>query len=134
METPDRTIETEAIIRKHLGSLEAQIMQLMWEHPGLTVRDAVPLLPGRRMRAYTTVMTVMNRLFEKGLLEREPAGRAYVYRPKVTESQFMESLSRNMIRTLLDEFGEIAVAHFVGEVRESGPRGVKRLRELISED
>jgi predicted transcriptional regulator len=109
-------------------------MRIVWDRPGLAVRDVVPLLPGRRLRAYTTVMTVMNRLFEKGLLEREAEGRAYVYRPRVTEAQFTESVSRSLIRSLLDEFGEVAVAHFVGEVREGGPESVRRLRELIAEE
>lgn len=51
-------------------------MRVLWETPNLTVRDVAQRLPGRRQRAYTTVMTVMNRLYEKGqgsvLAEAQP--------------------------------------------------------------
>ena len=66
---------TDAVVERYLGSLEAEIMRVLWDKPRLPVRSVVELLPGRRARAYTTVMTVMNRLFEKGLLQREAAGR-----------------------------------------------------------
>ena len=63
-------------VERHLGSLEARVMRVLWETPNLTVRDVAQRLPGRRQRAYTTVMTVMNRLYEKGqgsvLAEAQP--------------------------------------------------------------
>lgn len=126
---------TGAIIERHLGSLEAEIMRVLWERPRLSVREVVELLPGRaKQRAYTTVMTVMNRLFEKGLLQREGAGRAYLYWPTMTEQQFLDSLSRKMVQTVLAEFGDAALSHFVGEVRQGGPGGVEKLRKLIAEE
>lgn len=125
---------TGAIIERHLGSLEAQIMRVLWDQPRLPVRSVVELLPGRRARAYTTVMTVMNRLFEKGLLQREAAGRAHVYWPAMTKDEFLDSISRKMVRTVLAEFGDAGVAAFVGELRQGGPAGVEKLRKLISED
>ncbi len=125
---------TGAIIERHLGSLEAQIMRVLWDQPRLPVRSVVGLLPGRRVRAYTTVMTVMNRLFEKGLLQREAAGRAHVYWPAMTEAEFLDSISRKMVRTVLAEFGDVALTHFVGEVRQGGPDSVAKLRKLISEE
>lgn len=125
---------TGAIIERHLGSLEAQIMRILWDQPRLPVRSVVELLPGRRVRAYTTVMTVMNRLFEKGLLRREAAGRAHVYWPSMTEAEFLDSISRKMVRTVLAEFGDAGVAAFVGELRQGGPAAVEKLRKLIAEE
>ena len=84
-----------AIIERHLGSLEAQIMRILWDQPRLPVRSVVELLPGRRARAYTTVMTVMNRLFEKELLRREVASRAHIYWPAMTEEEFLDSITRS---------------------------------------
>lgn len=125
---------TGAIIERHLGSLEAQIMRVLWDQPRLPVRSVVELLPGRRVRAYTTVMTVMNRLFEKGLLRRETVGRAHVYWPTMTEAEFLDSISRKLVRNVLSEFGDAAVAAFVGEVRQGAPGGVEKLRKLIEEE
>ncbi len=119
---------------KHLGALEGQVMQVLWEHSGLTVREVAGRLPGKRNRAYTTVMTVMNRLFEKGLLERRLTGRAYVYGAKVSQEDFAALVSRRLIRGLLNDFGDAAVAHFVGEMRDLGPGEFEKLKKLVSEE
>jgi predicted transcriptional regulator len=63
-----------------LGSLEADIMGFIWrEKKALTVRDVVVALAKKRQSAYTTVMTVMNRLVAKGILKRQPNGGHYTY-------------------------------------------------------
>lgn len=109
-------------------------MRLIWSTPDLTVRDVAERLPKKRRRlAYTTVMTVMNRLCEKGLLVRKLAGRAYVYRPKVSKSQFVQDLTRKTVQRLLGEFGDAAVAHFVGEMKDLGPAEFDKLRRLVEE-
>ena len=63
------------------GDLEAALMELLWrrERP-TTVREAMSELTWHRDLAYTTVMTVLDTLFRKGWLTREPDGRAYRYR------------------------------------------------------
>ncbi len=124
----------DAMVERYLGSLEAQIMRALWDEPRLTVRSVVELLPGRRARAYTTVMTVMNRLFEKGLLLRELDGRANIYWPAMSQREFLDSISRKMVRTVLAEFGDAGVAAFVGELRGGGPAGVEKLRKLLAEE
>jgi predicted transcriptional regulator len=62
------------------GELEAQVMERMWasEAPR-TVRDVHTEVTAERPLAYTTVMTVMDKLHRKGWLTREPTGRAYAY-------------------------------------------------------
>ena len=73
--------------RRGRGDLEALVLRLVWS-------AGEPLTPGdvlARMDAdvaYTTVMTVLTRLWEKGLLARERDGKAYRYRPAVTEAEF----------------------------------------------
>src|SRR5258706_14199477 len=80
-------------IRKVLGDLEAEIMELIWSHPadqGITVRDVFEVLYERRLSesaderrriAYTTVMNTMTRLAQKQLLRVEKVDQAYVYYP-----------------------------------------------------
>jgi len=72
--------------RVHLGPLEIEVMDAMWSHGAGNVRDVVGRL--ERKLAYTTVMTTLDRLYKKGLLERELNDRAFVYSPKVTREDW----------------------------------------------
>jgi predicted transcriptional regulator len=121
------------LVERYLGSLEARVMRILWASPGLTVRDVASRLPRVRRRAYTTVMTVMNRLHEKGLLSRKLADRAYVYRPRLSESEFLQDLTQKRVQSLIAEFGDVAVANFVGEIRQLGPEEFEKLRRLVED-
>jgi predicted transcriptional regulator len=69
-----------------LGPLEIEVMGKMWQFGPSNVRDVVGRLD--RTLAYTTVMTTLDRLFKKGLLDREMTDRAFVYTAKVTKEEF----------------------------------------------
>ncbi|MDQ7824117.1 MAG: BlaI/MecI/CopY family transcriptional regulator [Candidatus Eremiobacteraeota bacterium] len=71
----------------HLGELELEIMDVLWDFDFATVKDIHETLVKKRDIAYTTVMTVMTRLAEKGMLKRSQSGRTYVYRPKYSRTQ-----------------------------------------------
>jgi BlaI family penicillinase repressor len=70
-----------------LAPLELDCMNVLWPIGAATVRDIRDRLAPRRARAYTTIMTIMDRLARKGIVERQKAGRAYVYRPKLTAEE-----------------------------------------------
>lgn len=108
-----RRIGTE---EKFLGPLEAVIMERLWRRGSATVRDVVDDLGRTRALAYTTVMTIMSRLHSKGLLDRARDGKTYVYRPAFSREEHRERLSRELVRGLVDEFGELALAHFAAEL------------------
>lgn len=101
---------------KFLGPLEAAIMERLWKRGTATVREVVDDLGRTRALAYTTVMTIMTRLHEKGLLERSRDGKTYVYRPAFSRQEHRERLSRELVRGLVDEFGDVALAHFAAEL------------------
>src|SRR5215469_8415541 len=67
-----------------LAPLELDCMNTLWPAGEGTVRDIRDRLAERRPRAYTTIMTIMDRLARKGIVERRKVGRAYVYRPNLT--------------------------------------------------
>lgn len=79
------------VLRKRLGmrELEGQILEVLWasEQP-LTPREVHVRLPGGRRLAYTTVTTVLARLWKKKILARRREGRAYAYRPRESRSEF----------------------------------------------
>lgn len=109
-----------------LGSLEAKIMAVMWQHPDQDrqVKDVLPLL-GDTL-AYTTVMTVMTRLHEKGLLRRTRRGRAWAYRPAQSRDAFIASAMAETLRAAQDRTG--ALLHFVADL---GPAEAAALRRLL---
>lgn len=117
-------------LSKVLGSLEAEVMRAMWAQPGRRdVRSVLGLLNEGRQSplAYTTVMTVMARLAEKGILRRELNGRGYVYEAAVPDAAAIA------VRTVMRDFGEAAMAQFVDEAR-SDPKLRKRLERLLRDE
>ncbi|MDP8970944.1 MAG: BlaI/MecI/CopY family transcriptional regulator [Actinomycetota bacterium] len=110
-----------------LGSLEAKIMQVVWDRPEdyLSVRQTLPLLNGDP--AYTTVMTVMNRLYEKGLLRRRREGRAWAYRPALSREAYAASTMSDALRVASDR--RAALLHFVADLRPDEAKALRRLLE-----
>lgn len=86
-----------------LGPLERDVMKLVWEshEHGLevSVRDIHQAFDERL--AYTTLMTTLDRLHKKGLLERRKDGRAFFYSPRLSPAEFEGSIARDVIETLL---------------------------------
>jgi predicted transcriptional regulator len=94
-------------IRKVLGDLEAEIMELIWERPveqGTMVRDVFEVLHERRRLAYTTVMNTMTRLAKKHLLRVEKKDQAYVYYPALTQQEFIDRFVSRILQDLLVNF------------------------------
>lgn len=97
-----------------LGELEAEIMEVIWRLKSALVREIWLKISKKRKIAYTTVMTVMSRLFNKGILKRRlnPAG-AYIYTPVWGKEKFFALSSKRVINNLLHQFGDIAVVQFI---------------------
>ncbi|GHO84732.1 BlaI/MecI/CopY family transcriptional regulator [Dictyobacter formicarum] len=120
-------------IRKVLGDLEAEIMELIWARPaheGTIVRDIFEALYERRRIAYTTVMSTMTRLAKKKLLRVEKQDQAYVYYPNYTQQEF---ISHFVGRILEDLF-----VSFSGEMLDSihaiqDPQAAQQARRLYEE-
>jgi BlaI family transcriptional regulator, penicillinase repressor len=70
-----------------LAPLELDCMNTLWPMGEGTVREIRSRLASRRVRAYTTIMTIMDRLARKGVVERQKSGRAYVYRPRLSADE-----------------------------------------------
>lgn len=115
-----------------LGPLEQKVMGALWQLGRGTVRQVLDGLEGSPKPAYTTVMTVMVRLHHKGLLSREFRGNAFVYQPAMTPEGLVEDASRKAVRGVLNQFGEMAVAHFLEEAQLTAEQ-VRRLRELAQD-
>jgi len=84
------------------GSLEAQIMPIMWRRETATVKQVHREIVDWRDLAYTTVMTTMERLAEKGVLKREKRGLAYVYTLAHSREEYAAQAVRQIIEQVLD--------------------------------
>jgi predicted transcriptional regulator len=104
-----------------LGALEAQLMGLLWGTADkLTVQGVVDGLgPGHN---YKTVMTVLNRLVDKELLQRELDGRAYRYHPKQSRDEFLRSVADELVGGYLESYGAGSGAHLTSAVDAALPR------------
>jgi predicted transcriptional regulator len=106
-------------------------MEQVWSRGSATVRDVLTELnSGDRKRAYTTVMTIMARLDEKGLLRRERSGRSDVYTPTMSREEYRDRRARAEVAALVDEFGDVALVHFAKRMDSLDPERIKALRRL----
>ncbi len=120
-------------LKKLLGSLELEVMEFMWHAEKATVRQVTDTVNRRRPIAYTTVMTVMRRLFDKGLLTRTKFTRGYRYHVVRSKDEFLRQTSRNVVRTMLDNFGDLAVEAFWEEINKVDVDRFEQLRDLVQE-
>lgn len=82
-----------------LGTLERDVMDVLWARADLSVRDVQDQL--NRPIAYTTVMTTLDRLFKKGLLERRQVGRAFLYSASLSRTELQAQLAGRVLEGLL---------------------------------
>jgi len=92
------------IFEGSLGSLERQVMSVVWSGGEMTVREACARLDAPV--AYTTVMTTMDRLFKKHLLARRKIGQAFAYRAVATREQLQEAVAAELVASLLRRHAE----------------------------
>lgn len=111
-----------------LGELEAKVMEVVWKLGSASVRDVLNNIKSHKKPAYTTIMTVMARLYTKKVLKREFENDAYIYTPIQDKEGFLAATSKKIINNLIHQFGEeVAVASFIDAM---GLTNVKKSKEL----
>jgi predicted transcriptional regulator len=115
-----------------LHELESEVMEEVWARREATVRDVQESLNARneKARAYTTLLTVMTRLDGMGLLVRRRAGRLDVYAPAMSREAYLEARAAAEVSALVEDFGDLALAHFARHVDRLDPERLERLRRL----
>ncbi|KKQ67335.1 MAG: hypothetical protein US86_C0001G0262 [Candidatus Daviesbacteria bacterium GW2011_GWA2_38_24] len=125
-------METKQKVGKVLGELELEIMEIIWQSKGsLSVRQVIDLIRQKRPLAYTTVMTIMNRLVDKKLLKRRSYGKVFVYQAAVSKDNFLAKVSKQIIKNFVSSFGETAIAHFAEEVDRLAPTKRQELLKML---
>ncbi len=104
-----------------LGPLERSVLQVIWQKKRASVQEVlVALNSGNKQKdlAYTTVMTIMTRLVEKGVLKRTKEGRCYYYNSAEPKETFIHELARKTILSVVNRFGEEALVAFADEAKK----------------
>lgn len=117
-----------------LHELESEVMEEVWRRDEVTVREVLDALNrGSKQRAYTTVMTIMARLDEKGLLGRRRQGRADVYRARLSRERYLAARAQAQVDELVADYGDVALAHFARQLDALDSRRRAALRKLAEE-
>ena len=111
-------------LRFALGDLEAIVLRELWESKApLSVKEFQARIAHNRPVAVTTVATILDRLYCKGIVSRKlvrEGGPRYVYSPRFTEDQFKHQVVDNVMSTLLYSFNDITVAYLANKMSEDG--------------
>ena len=121
-------------LASHFGALELRVLDAVWRHgQEVAVHDIHPDFPGS---AYTTLMTTLDRLYKKRLLERRKDGRAFLYVPAMSHEEFEHGIREDVIDGLLGsgaEGIEPVLACIVDTVSQTDRELLDELDRLIKE-
>jgi len=114
-----------------IGSLEADILAVVWEKDRTTVRAVYETLRQRRQIAYTTVMTVMNNLVKKHLLAQDKSSIAYVYTPAIPGREVAQTVLESVVEKLIGGQKNVAVSMLLGLDKDLTPEQADVVRAWI---
>jgi predicted transcriptional regulator len=114
-----------------LGPLEMSVMEIVWDRGRVTVRDVHDVLRRSRAIAYTTVMTTLGRLADKGLLNRIEGQPAHHFVPAVSREQYARSTVSSVMGWLMNHFPDPVVGYLLEKVEDEDEDVLDRLREAI---
>jgi BlaI family penicillinase repressor len=104
-----------------LAPLELECLSVLWPLGEGTVRDIHHGLTASRRRAYTTVMTIMDRLEQKGIVARRKVGRAFLYQPKLSAEEARGKAVEKIVEGFFNGSPEALVAHLSDRGNVSSP-------------
>ncbi len=115
----------------HPTELELEILKVLWRDGPGSVRDVRDTLVSFRDLAYTSVMTIMNIMRDKGYLTRAKKGGYYVYRPSITKESTVRGMLGDMVNRVFDGSAASLMVNLL-ETAEIDPEELKELRNRIN--
>lgn len=112
--------------RRGMGELESEILAILWSEGGwLTPGDVLDRVDSSPPVVYSTVMTILRRLWKKGTLDRRPRGKAYEYRPLRNEGEQTAERMAEVLAAARDP--DAALTHFLGTLDDAHRRRLRRV-------
>ena len=113
------------------GDLEEKVMEVLWKKGSATVSEVKKALKDEF--AHTTIMTILDRLYKKGILKREKEGKGYRYYPVVSKEEFEKMVAKKVVADLTKTNPSLAIAAFEGIVENLSKEEIEKLKKLIEE-
>jgi BlaI family penicillinase repressor len=111
---------------------ELEVLKVLWDRGPSTVREVMDVLNEIRPRAYTSVMSLLNVMTDKGLLVREPQGRAFVYRPRNDRGRTLRRLIGDLLGRAFEGSTSQLVAHLLDQTKPTAAE-LDEIRRAIEE-
>lgn len=115
---------------KYPTELELEILKVLWRDGESSVRDVKQALEGFRKLAYTSVMTMMTIMTEKGYLKRRKKSNYYIYKPLITEKAITSGMLGDVVERLFDGSAMAAMVNLL-ETSDVDESELAELRKLI---
>jgi BlaI family penicillinase repressor len=107
-------------------------MKVVWDRCSCTAKDVVDALEPDKKHAYTTIATILHRLYQKGIVTRtRRRGRAFLYKPIISQEEFTERITRDVLAGLLKEKERPILSTFV-DLLSDDQGSLKELKELLN--
>lgn len=123
----------EAGLQRFFGPLESRIMEILWDGRERSIKEVLHHLEDDKPINFNTVMTVMKRLTDKGILEKRMQGRLSLFRPIQSKEEFMEEQSKKLTENLLDEFGGLVINHMLDAIQDVDQELLDKLEQKIKQ-
>ncbi|SHE10869.1 copper transport repressor, CopY/TcrY family [Chlamydia abortus] len=123
-------------LNRFFGPLEARIMERVWQTGRASIKEVQEMLCKEAPISFNAVMTVMNRLCEKGHLNRlakRSRGEVSYYAAVQTKEQFLSEQTKELANGLITDFGPLVVNHLIDSLDQADPELIKRLEQKLHE-
>jgi len=111
---------------------ELEVLKVLWDHGPSTVRKVMDVLNAERPRAYTSVMSLLNVMTDKGLVMRQPQGRAFVYRPKSDRERTLRRMVGDLLGRAFEGSTSQLVAHLLDQSKPTADE-LEQIRRAIEQ-
>lgn len=116
-----------------LGELEKQVMDIVWEKKHCSTRDVLIKLEKEKKLAYTTVATILQRLYDKELVNRKESPAGHIYSPKVSKETYTKNVAQSFLKKFINSFGDTAIASFADSIDKLPDKKRKYFLDILEE-
>ena len=115
-----------------LGDVQLELMKIVWARGKATVREVTDAVSAKRTMAYTTVLTMLRELENKGLLTHEVDGRTFVYKPVVQRKRVVAGILGDIRQRLFDGSAAALLAQVL-DMEAIDPGELEQMKQMIAE-
>lgn len=119
--------------QKPLSNLEQQVMNIIWEHEKVSVRDVLVEINKKKNIAYSTVATILLRLEKKGLVRKNTNTMTFVYSPSISKEKYSKGIAASFIKKFVQSFGNTAISSFAESMDELSEEKREYFRTLLEQ-